>query len=132
MSHSADVSECGLLNGIAPAVAPRAALEKVLERLDREAQLVNVEKAIFTRLNAEASSYPRSRAAHPFQIITGNAVNLVAMGVARLWDDTAGAQSIPNAMHAGAQSRLPGPSVVRRVVVWGTAVGCELPFHIER
>lgn len=98
------------LSGIELAVAPRKALERIFERLDREAQLVVVQKAIFTRLNAEASRYPRSRAAHPFQIIVGNALNMVAMGVARLWDDTVGVQSIPNALSA-LRTGYPGRSL---------------------
>jgi hypothetical protein len=97
MTDGTFTSDADLIAAVREAAAPHTTLIALLMRLDREAQLVTVQRTVFERLNEELGRYPVSNAAWAYQLVVSNALDMVALGIARLWDETDDAFSIPNA-----------------------------------
>lgn len=82
-----------------------------LDRLDREVQLALAHWVTFSRLNAQAPLFPRSRAAHVFRLTIEAHLFLTALALGRLWDNDSGSFAIPAMV-----TRLRRPHLLRGVI----------------
>lgn len=67
----------------------------IINRLDREIKILLHHRAIFDKLNDQATKYPRSRAANTYRFLMDSSLWAIALGLGRIWDRDPASLTIP-------------------------------------